>query len=146
MLNVFDIAATENTGFFISYYPFVDWMGACIHNFLLLPTHWFIVLLRRTGWLIWVGLGSLKQTKKDLGTSPSIFLSFLKKEIKKQYVLKNRVCFYCQIYVTTSQRLLSSSRFLNSITSINNCKHFLKTWTKHPYNNVCNNGSPWKES
>lgn len=79
-MNVFDIAATKNTSFFISYYAFVNWMGVWI--FTSYPDTQINLLLWGSvfywgGWLVdlaWAFLLQSKQTTQDLGTSPSFFL------------------------------------------------------------------------
>lgn len=88
MLNVFDIAATENTGFFISYYPFVDRMEpgyiiftSYLHKKInvLFEVHCFIEKGCLVD-LVWVGVFPVKQTnKRRPGNLPSFFLSQRKK-------------------------------------------------------------------
>lgn len=92
-------------------------MGAWIHNFYVLPKHTHKILFWLSlcywgglvGCLDWVESFALNLTnEKRSGNLPSC----LSQREKKQAVMKSIACFCCQIYVTTSQGILSSSKIL----------------------------------
>lgn len=76
----------------------------------------------------WAGLGwgFCSKTDKQKKTQEPPPLAFFLKERKNQDVMKSRALFYCQIYVSTSQGVLSRSRFCNNITSIHDHNTFWK--------------------